>query len=190
MLTESQIRAIHAGSYPSEDYKHATILEYARRFQTNVFIETGTYLGDTVQAVKNCFSQVYSIELGPNLYQNAWKRFAHDPNVTILLGNSEEVLKQLLPMITERPLFYLDSHFKYDADSPEAALNPTLGELDAIFTLCPNSVVLIDDARLFTGKPLQPNCSPEISVLEKYVKERMPNWVFEVEQDIMRLHQG
>ena len=189
MLTESQIYAIQTASYPSEEYKHETILEYAKKFQLNVLIETGTYRGDTIEATKKYFSEIYSIECGPNLYYEAKKRFTLDNNVHIMLGNSEEILKELLPTITQKSLFYLDSHFRYDLDSPQGLpLNPTIGELDAIFSFCPDSVILIDDARLFTGKPEQPNCQPSISDLEKYVLERNPNWAFEIECDMMRIH--
>ena len=61
---------------------------------TEVFIETGTYLGDTVQAMLGVFESVYSIELSPELYKQALTRFAEESRVKLLLGDSSRKLSE------------------------------------------------------------------------------------------------
>jgi hypothetical protein len=191
MLTDAQISEILKGEAPPEAYKHATLIEYGKRFQLDLLIETGTHLGDGVEATKRHFSEVYSIEVGPTYFKNAEKRFENDTNVHILLGHSIDVLRRLLPTLTKKPLFYLDAHFRWDLTTPanlDCDHSPVKGELNTIFTLCPDSVIIIDDARLFNGGNVGCACSPALGELERLVAEKKPDWVFEIERDMMRLH--
>ena len=43
--------------------KQQTLLTYARRFRLKNLVETGTLYGDMVEAMKNDFDRIYSIEL-------------------------------------------------------------------------------------------------------------------------------
>ncbi|MGO8684405.1 MAG: hypothetical protein ACLQUT_07505, partial [Thermoleophilia bacterium] len=45
---------------PPHIVKQRTIRSFAERFKLNIFVETGTYYGDMVEAVKGNFSQIYS----------------------------------------------------------------------------------------------------------------------------------
>jgi hypothetical protein len=168
--------------------KHDVILEYAKRFRCTTFIETGTENGDTVEAVRPAFSELYSIELGPNYYLGAARRFAGHSNVHLMCGDSGELLYAFLPGIRgQRILFYLDAHWKYDAIKPKKS-NPTFEELDAIFSFAPNNVILIDDARTFTGLNKQGHSCPRLDELEAYVKTRDSRLTFEIKNDIIRIH--
>lgn len=51
------------------------ILSYQKISKNEVFIETGTYLGDMVWAMKDVFKQIYSIKLSDDLYKKAVKKF-------------------------------------------------------------------------------------------------------------------
>lgn len=68
--------------------KQLTIIEYQETYKYNILVETGTYLGDMVAAQKSRFSNIYSIELGVDLYKKAKARFKNDKNVIILHGDS------------------------------------------------------------------------------------------------------
>lgn len=48
---------------PSPVAKQRTLRSYARSYELNVLVETGTYYGDTVEAMKDVFERIYSIEL-------------------------------------------------------------------------------------------------------------------------------
>jgi hypothetical protein len=177
-------RQREGGTAPPPEVKHATIKQYAKRFRSDVLIETGTYLGDTIEAVKNNFADVYSIELSPELHHRAKERFAADSNVHLLLGDSGELLKLILPKITRTPLFWLDAHYSEGITTRGATDTPIVQELESILALCPDCAVLIDDARLFDGT----NSYPTLAELTKYLAARAPGWVVEVKDDMIRLH--
>jgi hypothetical protein len=139
---------------PPHLVKQRAIRACAGKFHLTLFVETGTYRGDMVEAVRRDFERVYSIELGEELHRQAQKRFAADPRVTILQGDSGDVLRSLLPRIEKPALFWLDSHYS-DADTARSALiTPIRRELELILAhpLARRHVILIDDARLFTGE--------------------------------------
>jgi len=106
-----------------------------------------------VNAVKDVFAQIYSIELGMEIYQKAKNRFAGIKKITILQGDSGEVLKELLAHINSPCLFWLDAHY-----SPGTAKGnietPIVKELTNIFEhpLATRHVILIDDASWYTGE--------------------------------------
>ena len=155
---------------PPHMVKQLAVQEYAKRFGTRVMVETGTYLGDMIDAVKGGFDRVYSIELGDELYERARRRFGNDPRVTILHGDSGEKILEILPTLTQPTLFWLDAHYTAGLGvSGRAALDtPVLAELSHIFThpLALQHVILIDDAHEFTGN----NDYPPLHEVEALVK--------------------
>ena len=122
----------------------------------NVFVETGTFHGDSVAAVADRFSRVYSIEIEPTLYRNARDRFAGRSEIDIRLGRSGEVLAQLRAegaWARRRALFWLDAHWCESAGADPAGQCPLLDELLAIGVVAQAAVIAIDDARLFLAPP-------------------------------------
>lgn len=139
---------------PPRLIKLRAIRKYGKKFRLPILVETGTYRGEMVEAVKGDFERIYSIELGEELSQQAKRRFAADPHITILQGDSGEVLRDLLARIDRPTLFWLDSHFS-DADTARSGLiTPVRRELAHILAhpLAERHVILIDDARLFNGE--------------------------------------
>jgi hypothetical protein len=126
---------------------HQTLMRYAHG---RVFIETGTYQGDTVQkALDAGFKRVYSIELSRQLHKRAVSRFANRPEVTLVQGGSETELPKILQKLDERAVFWLDGH----ASGPDSASGdvpvPLYFELAAIRAHPVRShTILIDDTRL------------------------------------------
>ena len=159
-------------------------MEYARRFRLPVFIETGTYLGDMVDGVRNVFEEVYSIELSPRLHLEARARFKGAPHVTLLQGDSGAVLKDLLPRLSRPCLFWLDGHYSGGITALGNKETPIVNELDHILRhkLLLNHVILIDDARCFTGE----GDYPGLEWLRARANSAGLNH-FEVEHDIVRL---
>jgi len=189
VLTDAEIDEIHGRQLIlKESEKRRVILNSAAKFGCTVLVETGTNEGDTVQATKSYFSDIYSIEISPSIDRRAQMRFLTDRNVHLLLGDSGEIFPILLPTITQKIIFYLDAHFDYGGEGiPEQ--NPTLRELDAIFSLQPDSIILIDDARMFSGR-LGGFCSPPMRELEEYVMKKNPDLVFSVIDDIIRIYRA
>ncbi|MEK7607406.1 MAG: hypothetical protein AAB484_00570 [Patescibacteria group bacterium] len=128
------------------------ILSYRERFNPNIFIETGTYKGDVLNLVKKSFDEIYSIELGEKLYKKALQRFRKDKHIKLFLGDSGIVLSKILVDVNESVLFWLDAHYS-KADTVCGDIpTPIEKELEIIFShKIKNHVILIDDARCFTG---------------------------------------
>lgn len=124
--------------------------EFAQKFQTDVFVETGTFMGDTAATAATIFREVHTIELSAELYERAKARFADTPNVFVHQGDSSVVLAELLPTLQGRVLFWLDGHYSEGITARGAENTPILGELRAVNAAADKgSVVLIDDLRLF-----------------------------------------
>lgn len=122
-----------------------------------VWIETGTYLGDTTEFLAlGGAKMVFSIEPGPKLFADAVERFRDFTNVQILCGLSEEVLPTLLPKIGGPDVcFWLDGHYTDELTYRGPQDTPIVDELAAIASHIrrwTRTVVLIDDVHLFTGK--------------------------------------
>ena len=109
---------------PPHIVKQRAIREFAERFGVKVLIETGTYYGDVVEAMKTYFNRIYSIELSNELYENAKRRFAGDDRIMIIHGDSGIELGKLIAGLDQPALFWLDGHYsagvtaKGDKDTP------------------------------------------------------------------------
>src|SRR5574337_1443085 len=113
----------------------------------NIFVETGTFKGDTVAIVKEYFKQIYSIELSKEYYEQVKNRFDNMQNLSLIHGDSANALKSIMPEIKDRStIFWLDAHWCVAENTAgEMSQCPLLAELDAIQTLNSTSMIAIDD---------------------------------------------
>ena len=168
-------------SPPPHIIKEELIRDYARTFNTAVLIETGTYLGDMVHAMKKSFTRIISFELDQTLAAQAQHRFANDNHIQIVQGDSGRLLAEHLKNINEPCLFWLDGHYSGGITAKGTLETPIKNELTAILShLVDGHVILIDDARCFTGE----NDYPTLDELKSLVGERK----FSVEHDVIRIH--
>jgi len=125
----------------------ASLLEDLKNFfQISTFVESGTFYGNTTATAAAIFDEVFSIELFPDFYNQALKRFRNYNNVVIKLGDSGEIINKLLPLINKRILFYLDGHYNGGATGKGEKNTPILEELAAIRNSGKvDSLILIDD---------------------------------------------
>ena len=164
--------------------KVRTIRAYARRFGIDTFVETGTYLGDTVQAMRKSFSQIYTVELDPQLYRRASKRFSGIPHVHMLHGDSAAVLGDLLPRLEGSCLFWLDGHYSGKGTARGQDDSPLRSELAHILARGnANDVVLIDDARELKGT----GGYPTLTSLTEYLCGECPSWRIWVHNDMVHV---
>lgn len=137
---------------PHHDVKLFWLAHFQRRYRLRALVETGTYLGQTVQALSHRFENLYSVELDQDLFESAQAHFAHRPNVHLTRGDSGAVLPDILACTTGRCLFWLDGHYSGPGTARGTVDSPICAELQAIATHSRNDhVILIDDARLFLG---------------------------------------
>ncbi len=174
---------------PTYEFKRQQIKNQKDKYGINVLVETGTFIGDTVEYFKNTFRKVYSIELAEELAAKATKRFAGDNNVTIIQGDSADVLNKLVAEINEPVLFWLDGHYssefylgdEYIKTGRGKKDTPVEEELKLIFKSPLKHIILIDDARLFLGI----NDYPSISEIKKLVKTHRSDYSVKVDNDII-----
>jgi FkbM family methyltransferase len=123
-----------------------------------IFVETGTFRGDTTAAVASAFGEVYTVELSRELFEGAARRLAAFSNVSRLCGESPRLLALLRPKLSgESVLYWLDAHWCGSGTAGVETECPLLAELDAIAALNTDSAILIDDARLFLAAPPVPH---------------------------------
>lgn len=169
---------------PPHFIKQLLLRQLATRFGLRTLVETGTFLGDTVAAMRPHFDRIVSIELSAELARRARERFAQDPQVTILEGDSGALLPGVLTGLDRPALFWLDGHYSGGITAQAAVDTPVLEELAAIFAHpIDTHVVLIDDARCFDGT----SGYPTIDALRTLVASHRPGWSFEVRRDCIRL---
>ncbi|MFA5359789.1 MAG: glycosyltransferase family 10 [Patescibacteria group bacterium] len=169
---------------PPQFIKQRIIKNYAKKFDIKIFIETGTYQGDTVMSVKNKFNKIYSIELNQALFEKAQNRFVAYPHIHILQGDSPKVLPSILSLIDEPALFWLDGHYSGGITSKGNLNTPIIEELKLILShKIKNHIILIDDARCFTGN----DDYPTIIELESFVKKADSKLNFKIDEDIIRI---
>lgn len=171
-------------SPPPHIIKQKVIKAYAAKYQLKTLVETGTYLGDMLDAMKTSFDKIYSIELSDELFAKAKKRFRNTFNVEIIHGDSSNELAKLLTRITTPALFWLDGHYSGGATALGAIHTPIFQELEQIFDSPEKRhVIIIDDARCFGSD----NQYPSIEMLTQYIRSKQPNSNVEIEFDSIRI---
>lgn len=178
---------------PAYELKREILNSYKDAFALNIFIETGTFFGDTVEYFKDKFKKVYSIELADELAKKAQKRFENDRHVEIIQGDSGKILKGILKDMKEPVLFWLDGHYSSEFFVGEEFIKtgrtdkdtPVVEELDTILGSTLNHVILIDDARGFDGVGDYPSIS---SIRRKVRKAKGSAYACKVENDIIQIY--
>lgn len=138
---------------PPEDF----VDELRLRLAATVFVETGTYLGQTTAWAAQRFSEVITIEASPDFHAHAVRRFAGCPGVRVLLGDSRVLLERVVAQLNGHAVFWLDAHWSGGATAGEQAECPLLAELAAIDGAPHVHAVLVDDARCFLAPPPRPH---------------------------------
>jgi len=170
---------------PPHAVKQKTIKMFAENFSIDVLVETGTYQGAMVNAMKNTFKRIYSIELQPDLCKQAKARFSGYDHISIIQGDSSEVLSDVLSVIDQPILFWLDGHYSHGITARGILDTPIHQELQHIRDHQENGhIILIDDARLFIGQ----DDYPTLDELQKLVTEYFPRHTFDVADDIIRIY--
>jgi len=132
--------------------KQKMINEYQKKHNINIFIESGTYMGDMVWAQQDNFEQLYSVELSKEFVEQARKRFKKKKHIHIIQGDSGKIMFTLIKEIHEPALFWLDGHYSAGNTARGDKDCPIIEEVKAILSSGLEHVLLIDDARYFTGQ--------------------------------------
>jgi len=181
---------------PEIHIKRADLLEISRKFKdVKIFIETGTFFGDTIDFFKKHFTKLYSIELSEDLADKAKKRFQNDTNISIVQGDSSAQLSKILREIDETCIFWLDGHYSSEFWVGEEFVRTAKGQkntpvMEELFQIInhkvKNHIILIDDARCFNGDYDYPG----IKKIKRLISKHLPSHTFEVENDIIKIIPG
>lgn len=136
------------------------------------FVETGTFKGDTLEKLHNDFDQLYSIELSKEYFEGALRRFSKISNIKIFQGDSSLILSNISDSLrNESTLYFLDAHWCVAAKTAgETSQCPLIGELKSIGKLQSESIIIIDDARLFLCSPLAPHEISQWPTFDEVIK--------------------
>jgi len=168
---------------PPHIVKERHVKASQKRYGARVFVETGTYYGDMVAPVKGIFREIYSIELSKSLAEKARRRFRRHAHIRILCGDSATLLADVLASIVEPSVFWLDGHYSGGETARGACDYPVLAELQAIqHHPVKAHVVLIDDARSFTGAP----GIPALAEILEPLRQINPRYAIDIVDDIIR----
>ena len=121
-------------------------LALAQAGKLKLFVETGTFQGDSLRWASQHFELVWTVEINAQYQAEAKAKVGPLPNVQFVLGNSAERLARICPALSGPALFWLDAHagagFFGNADDC-----PLLAELDACLVQArAEHCILIDDA--------------------------------------------
>ena len=172
---------------PPHLVKQQTLREYGARFGLRVLVETGTYRGDMVEALRNDFDRIYSIELSVTLHEQACRRFRGYRHISLIQGDSGKELSALMARIGVPTLFWLDGHYSAGVTARGAHETPVLQELSHILSArSTGHVIVIDDARCFGTDPAY----PELGDLRRLVQSFGSDARFRIENDAIRITPG
>lgn len=123
-----------------------------------LFIETGTYLGNTAARMAEQFDAVWTVEVNAAYLERA--RAAHaaaHPNITWHAGDSAAWLAEIAPTLHAPTLVWLDAHrMTGSAGGPQDS--PLLAEIEALRQAPRPPFILIDDVHIFeAGRPGWPS---------------------------------
>ena len=176
-------------SPPSPDIiKHQILMN--NNLKDSLWIETGTYYGETTKLLSKISKKTISIEADKNLFETSNKILKNFKNVEILNGKSEDLLDKVISknLNFQNVCIYLDAHLCQDhlkntkTFGNENTATPILNELEIVtkyLAKFEKIVVLIDDIRLFQGKFQN---YPNKNTLVSWCKKN--NFLWEIEQDI------
>jgi len=133
----------------------AWIGRFARHFGLRGFVETGTYLGQSLANVSGLFERAVSIELSRELHEAALQKFADRGNVELLLGDSARRIGDASDLCRGLPtLYWLDAHWSAGNTARGDENTPIVQELSIVAgRASTDDVVLIDDIRFFISIP-------------------------------------
>ncbi|GJQ36693.1 MAG: hypothetical protein JETCAE01_27030 [Anaerolineaceae bacterium] len=164
--------------------KQEILKRHASEYHLSILVETGTYMGEMVEAMRESFEKVYSIELNEKFVQRARRYFRGRKNVKIFWGDSGYVIGELIKEIDRPTLFWLDGHWSADETARGKKSTPIMEELGHILRARDlRHVILIDDARAF-GKSED---YPTMNELEAFVFSLRKNVKIYTEDDIIRI---
>lgn len=130
--------------------KQRHLLHTLRSRNHRIFVEAGTYKGETTAFFVPHVDQVISVELHDGLYAAAQRRFANESKVTLVHGDSLIEIPKIVANCSSPPLVFLDGHFSGEGTAEGVEMEPAESTLSRLADVTPaGTTIVIDDLRLF-----------------------------------------
>lgn len=158
---------------------------------TQYFFETGSHIGEGIQKAINAgFTHIMSTELAPRYHNYCVNRFTNNKNVHLYLGDTEDMMENLISKINEPITFWLDGHNSGGDTAWGKHESPLMQELEIIKRHpIKTHTIIIDDLRCWE----KPHYDFDKQDIINFVKTINPDYriLYEnghVENDIMVAH--
>jgi predicted O-methyltransferase YrrM len=117
------------------------------------FVETGTYIGESLLMIAGLFDQLVSVEADPILHSAAKRLFMDKgiTNVELSMGDSRSLLQHIDPAFGDESVYFLDAHYSHGITSREYGACPVIDEIVTVIERSPDAVIVVDDLRTMTG---------------------------------------
>ena len=155
--------------------KISLIKKISKYYKCNIFIETGTFFGNTTIELNNHFEKLYTCEISKELYSNAKRKFKKYRNIKSYLSNSSQFLKEILTNLDDnsRILLFLDAHYSGKQTGGKDYPCPHIDELKIIKNskFFNKALIIIDDTRCWSTDSNDYYGWPKYEELEKESSE-------------------
>jgi len=170
------------GSLYYEELENNIFKKFPNYKESSVFVESGTYKGDTTREMGLHFKRVITIEINETLYEKSREDGKHQDNVIYILGDSVRYLKTISKRHPEKCIYFLDAHKSGYDSSCNGKSVPLLDELESILPYCKNeNVFIIDDCRFFYGLN-EPDYN-WIGISENSIKDLFKKYEIQIKAD-------
>tara|TARA_Y100000816_G_scaffold279140_1_gene251096 strand:+ start:1466 stop:2029 length:564 start_codon:yes stop_codon:yes gene_type:complete len=117
------------------------------------FVETGTFLGQTIIPFEPLFENLYTIEIKKELYDNVTRQYKGN-KIKFYHGDTMDVLPIILRNIKGKSIIFLDAHYSAGITGTGPKHVPLYEELEHIMKLSKNeTVIIVDDFAMFGRGP-------------------------------------
>ena len=131
------------------------------------FVETGTGIAEVVRSVNEANEDlnIHTIEVVEEIFDQNKIKYSYLKNVNWHLGESAQVLSEVVPTLEGNTLFWMDAHFpgadvglsSYGDEEDIDKRLPLKKELETIVAKrdISNDVIVIDDLRIYEDGPFE-----------------------------------
>jgi hypothetical protein len=156
-------------SHPHSFSKVRQIRALAQRTNSRIFIEAGTFLGNTAMRCSRSFDSVITMELDPALFKQAKAYLSQRKNVLCLEGDALKILPSVLERNDVRDaLVFLDGHFSGGVTAHGELAEPACEEIIVLAKHRDKiNAVVVDDFRCFGRDKGWPKRSALLETIEK-----------------------